>query len=108
MSTDEIIFFAVLVTFSVLCVLAFLTWTISLVCICIQTNVVNTPKSIATTDKERTVEIVTDRALIKSDKNCIDDDDVDERPSLFTPTTNYEGYLSIHTAWAQGRSSIEK
>lgn len=100
MTTDEIITFAALVAFSVLCVLAFLTWTISLVCICTQKNV-NLPK---VADKERNVEIFTGSPLLESDRNCVV---VDERPSLFTPTTNYEGYLSIHTAWSQGRSSMD-
>lgn len=99
MSTDEIIIFAALVTFSVLCVLGFLTWTISLVCICTQKNV-NLPR-VADKD-QRKVGILSENAIIMED----DENGFEERPSLFTPTTNYEGYLSIHTAWAQGRSSI--
>lgn len=98
MSTQEIIIFAALVAFSVLCIFAFLTWIISLVCICTQKNV-NFPK---VADKEKNV--YTRSATTKSDGNCVV---VDERPSLFTPSTNYEGYLSIHTAWSQGRSAIE-
>lgn len=100
MSTEEIIIFAALVAFSVLCVLAFFTWVISLVCICTQKNV-NNPKV-----TERNIEVPASPALMGGDKNCIDID-IDDRPSLFTPSTNYEGYLSIHTAWAQGQSSID-
>lgn len=101
MTTEEIIIFAALVAFSVLCVLAFLTWTISLVCICTQKNV-NLPKA---ADREPGVEILMGSSVLTEGvKSCID---IDERPSLLTPTTNYEGYLSIHTAWAQGRSSVE-
>lgn len=100
-TTQDIIIYAALIAFSVLCVFAFLTWLISLVCICTQKNV-KLPK---VANKERNVEVYTGAALTESNGNCVDV--VDERPSLFTPSTSYEGYLSIHTAWSQGRSSVD-
>lgn len=101
MSTEEIIIFASLVAFAVLCVLAFLTWTVSLVCICTQ-NSVSPSKAVREEHYTDGKSLAVGSVVVDSEENCFDD-----RPSLFTPTTNYEGYLSIHTAWSQGRSSIE-
>lgn len=82
-----------MVVVCVVCFVAFLAWIFSLLRICMQRkeNVHKTADQ-----KEENVEL----ALAKNDRNCT------ERPSLFTPTTNYEGNLSIHTAWSQGRSSV--
>lgn len=83
MTTEEIIIFAALVAFSVLCFVAFLIWIISLICICAQKNV-NGPK---VADKERHVGVSTGSPLRESNKDSVD---IDGRPRTF-----YEVYTTL-------------
>lgn len=71
--------FILMVAVCVLCLLAVLTWIFSLLRICMQ-RTVNSPAG------------------------CQEEGHFIQHPSLFTPSENYEGYLSIQTAWSQGRS----
>lgn len=103
MSTEEIIIYAALIAFSILCVFAFLTWIISLVCICTQKNV-NFP---TVAEKAPNDEVSTRSALIDIDKHYVD---VNEQTNFYTPSTHnpHLFYLSVHTAWTHGRSTMDQ
>lgn len=85
----------------VLFLLAFVAWILSLIYRRCMKSKTDYPK---VTNQGENVDFPAKFARVKSERNCIE---ISEQPSLFTPSINYGGHLSIHSAWAHGRASLD-